>query len=180
MIKAADTNGIFQDWEINKGNFKGRMILCLFRMASSVRGNPILRILFFWYLIFYRFFVEWFLNIEIHWNVKAGSGLRLEHGHGSVINGSTIIGNNCTLRHLTTIGNKKLPNGSYSRAPRIGNNVDIGVNVTIIGDVEVGDNVVIGAGSVVTKDISSNCIVVGNPARILKRIYDYNHTEFSI
>jgi len=41
--------------------------------------------------------------------------------------------------------------------------------VCIIGDITVGDNVVIGAGSVVTKDLPSNCVAVGNPARALER-----------
>jgi putative colanic acid biosynthesis acetyltransferase WcaB len=86
-----------------------------------------------------------------------------------VINLGVIIGDNCTLRNSTTIGNKKLADGTLSRAPRIGNNVDIGANVVIIGDIEIGDNVVIGAGSVVTKSIPANSVVVGNPARILEK-----------
>ena len=54
------------------------------------------------------------------------------------------------------------------KAPIIGNNVDIGANVSIIGPVEIGDNVIIGAGSVVVKNISSNKIAVGNPAKEVK------------
>ena len=52
----------------------------------------------------------------------------------------------------------------------IGNNVWIGGNVTVLPGVSIGDNVVIGAGSVVTKDISSNVIAVGNPCRVIKEI----------
>jgi putative colanic acid biosynthesis acetyltransferase WcaB len=71
------------------------------------------------------------------------------------------------LRHSTTIGN--LDNGTgQNSCPSIGNNVDIGSNVCIIGKVEIGDNVIIGAGSVVVKNIPSNCVVVGNPAKIIK------------
>ena len=54
------------------------------------------------------------------------------------------------------------------KAPIIGNNVDIGANVSIIGPVNIGDNVIIGAGSVVVKNISSNKIAVGNPAKEVK------------
>ncbi len=77
------------------------------------------------------------------------------------------IGKNCTIRQLTTFGNlgKKNPQAR----PYIGDNVDVGVNVTIIGDVKVGNNVSIGAGAVITKDIPDNCNVVGNPAYIVRR-----------
>jgi putative colanic acid biosynthesis acetyltransferase WcaB len=161
--------GIFQDWNANKGNVKAQFILAMFRAATLVRSNKILIILFFLYLIFYRFFVEWVLNIELPWSLKAGSGLRLEHGHALVINGESRLGKNVILRHSTTIGNKRLQNSTYSDCPRIGDNVDIGVHVCIIGPIEIGDNVTIGAGSIVTKNIPSNCVVVGNPARIIKQ-----------
>lgn len=52
----------------------------------------------------------------------------------------------------------------------IGNNVWIGGSVTILPGVTIGDNVTIGAGSVVAKDIPSNCIVVGNPAKLIKQL----------
>lgn len=53
---------------------------------------------------------------------------------------------------------------------KVGNNVWIGGNVTVLLGVSIGDNVVIGTGSVVTKDIPSNVIVVGNPCRVIKEI----------
>lgn len=121
-------------------------------------------ILFFIYLIFYRFFVEWVLGIEIPWSVKIGAALKLYHGQGTVINPGTVIGNNCTIRQNTTIGNKN--NGA---SPVIGNYVDIGANACIIGEIEIGNNVVIGAGSVVVKNVPANCVVAGNPARLIKQ-----------
>lgn len=42
--------------------------------------------------------------------------------------------------------------------------------MTIIGDITIGDNVIVGAGSVVTKDVPSNCIVAGNPAKVIKTL----------
>lgn len=169
MNKVNIQYGVFQDWEANKGNIKAQLILMLFRAATLVRSNKLLIVMLFWYLIFYRFFVEWVLNVELPWSLKAGRGLKLEHGHALVVNGESLLGENVHLRHSTTIGNKKLKDGTYSTCPRIGNNVDIGVQVCIIGDIEIGDNVVIGAGSIVTKSIPPNCVVVGNPARIIKQ-----------
>ncbi len=49
--------------------------------------------------------------------------------------------------------------------PIIGNNVTLGAAVTIIGEVKIGDDVMVGAGTVVVKDIPDNCIVAGNPAK---------------
>ena len=68
-------------------------------------------------------------------------------------------------RQCTTIGNKR--DGRNDLIPTIGDNVVMGANVCIIGDVVIGDNVIIGAGSVVVNDVPSNCVVVGNPARII-------------
>lgn len=68
--------------------------------------------------------------------------------------------------HLTTIGNAL--HGRNDLVPTIGNNVSLGANVTIIGDICIGNNVIIGAGSVVVKDVPDNCVIAGNPAKIIK------------
>jgi len=133
-----------------------------------------LKVVFILYLLAYRYWVDWVWGIELPRKLTVGKGLTLYHGHALVINQGVVIGKNCVLRNSTTIGHKKLADGSFSKCPRIGNNVDIGANVCIIGDIEVGDNVVIGAGAVVTKNIPSDCIVVGNPARILEKIEQAN------
>lgn len=69
---------------------------------------------------------------------------------------------------MTTIGNGK--HGRNDLIPTIGNNVSIGANANIIGDIAIGDNVIIGAGSVVVKDVPDNCVVVGNPAKVIKTV----------
>lgn len=55
------------------------------------------------------------------------------------------------------------------KRPVIGKNVRVATGAIVIGDVRIGDNVVIGAGAVVVKDVPDNCVVVGNPARIVKK-----------
>lgn len=160
---------LFQDWSANRQNFKAQLVLFMFRLVMVFNRYTITKIIFFPYFMLYRFFVEWHLGIELPRKLTIGKGLSLYHGQALVVNKGTIIGENCVLRNGTTIGHKKLADGSFSASPRIGNNVDIGANVCIIGGVTIGDNVIIGAGSVVTKDVPADCVVVGNPARVLEK-----------
>jgi putative colanic acid biosynthesis acetyltransferase WcaB len=160
---------LFQDWQSNRRNFKGQLVLFMFRLASLINRSMVAKVIFFPYLLLYRYAVEWVWGIELPRKTVIGKGLSLYHGQALVINQGVVIGNYCTLRNSTTIGHKKQADGSFSRCPRIGNNVDIGANVVIIGDIEIGDNVIIGAGAVVIKSIPANSIAVGNPARVLEK-----------
>ncbi|MES2808431.1 MAG: serine acetyltransferase [Bacteroidota bacterium] len=165
-------NYLFQDRAANRRNFKGQLVLFMFRLVSLINRSMIAKVIFFPYLLLYRYLVEWVWGIEIPRKTTIGKGLSLFHGQALVVNQGVIIGDNCTLRNSVTIGHKKLADGSFSRCPRIGDNVDIGANVVIIGDIEIGNNVIIGAGAVVTKSMPANCVVVGNPARVLDKKED--------
>ena len=145
---------------------KSRLILVLFRIASQAKGLP--RVVAFFPRAFYQIAVEYFLGVEIPWDTRIGPGLQLHHGTGLVVNHSTRIGSNCTLRHCTTIGNKQRADGTFTDSPVIGNDVDIGSNSVILGAITIGDGAVIGAGSVVVKDVPAGCVVAGNPARIIR------------
>jgi putative colanic acid biosynthesis acetyltransferase WcaB len=163
-------NSLLQDRDANQDtSSKSRLILLLFRSTQIIQNLPIL---FFPLKIasrkLYTIIAEWILGVELPCETQIGTNLKLLHGIGLVVNGNTIIGKNCILRHCTTIGNKQLGDGSYSTSPVIGNNVDIGSNVVIIGAINIGDNAIIGAGSVVVKDVPANAIVAGNPAKIIR------------
>lgn len=89
----------------------------------------------------------------------------LNHPYATIINARK-IGHHFTICQCTTIGNKQ--HGQNNLIPEIGDNVSIGANVNIIGNIKIGNNVIIGAGSTVVKDVPDNCVVVGNPARVIK------------
>lgn len=158
---------IFQDWNANQKNIKGQLILIFFRVAHIATINKLLFFIMIPYLIFYRFFIEWVLCVELPYKVEIGKNFKLYHGQALVINPGVVIGDNCIIRHVTTIGNRINADGTTSKCPLIGNNVDIGANVCVIGPITIGDNVKIGAGTVITKDVPTNSTVVGNPARII-------------
>lgn len=151
-----------QDFELNKGS-KARIVLMWFRLSQLIVKNKFSLVVFFPLLLLYRIIVEWFMGTELNWKLKVGK-LRLYHGQGLIVHPGVIIGDGCTLRCNTVIGNR----GDGGGVPIIGNNVNIGANVVIIGDIDIGSNVTIGAGSVVTKSVPSNSVVVGNPARVTK------------
>ena len=98
-----------------------------------------------------------------------GGGCYPAHPFATVLNARK-IGDNFSFRNSTTIGNKSDFIKDSPDTPIIGNNVTLGANVVIIGGITIGNNVVVGAGSVVVKSVPDNCIVAGNPARIIRYI----------
>jgi serine O-acetyltransferase len=110
-------------------------------------------------------------GLDLPSTLDAGHGLLLVHGWGIVVNQQAKIGSNVTLFNGVVIGQKDTITaaGRHSKYPVIGNDVWVGPHAIIIGGVVVGDGAVIGPGSVVTKDVPARCIVVGNPARVLRR-----------
>lgn len=166
----AGVYNIFQDWGANRGNPKGRLVMLLFRTAHLLRRSPVTFVLFIWYFVLYRVVVEWFLCIELPWKTRIGPGFRIDHGQALVVNDGTVFGRDCTVRNSTTIGNKRLKDGTFSTPPRIGDRVDIGANAVIIGPVKIGDDAAIGAGAVVVRDVPPAHVAVGNPARVIPRV----------
>jgi len=111
--------------------------------------------------------------VEIQKNTKIGDNTRIQ-SH-SFICEKVEIGNNCFIGHGVMFTNDDLKKGKISRKPsnfkktKIGNNVVIGSNVTLL-PVSVISGTVIGAGSIVTKSIKKKGIYAGNPAKFLRKI----------
>lgn len=113
------------------------------------------------------YYIQFLLfNSSVSYKCKIGKGTKCGYGGiGVVIHKRAEIGENCIIGQSVTIGGKS----KEYNVPKIGNNVYISAGVRIIGNVIVGNDVVIGTNSVVTKDIPSNCTAAGIPAKILKR-----------
>ena len=114
-------------------------------------------------------------SCDIHMSTEIDESVRFSHnGLGVVINSNAIIKKNVLILHEVTLGGnfgkKKEIEGIVTSAPVIGRNVVIGAGAKILGPVKIGDYSIIGAGSIVTKDIPQKVIVAGNPAVIIREL----------
>ena len=149
-------------------NYKGDDYF-IYKLICLLIRNKYFRCLFYYRIGNSSVFIKWLFPAEstfmISKSTKIDSDVYIAHPYATVINAKS-IGKHLSIRQCTTIGNKI--DGRNDLVPIIGDNVTIGANVVIIGDVKIGNNVTIGAGSVVVKDIPDNCIIAGNPCRIIK------------
>ena len=105
-------------------------------------------------------------GIEIHPGATIGKNFFIDHGMGVVIGETAIIGDNCLVYQGVTLGGTGKEKGK--RHPTIGNNVTLGAGAILLGDINIGDNSNVGAGSVVIKSAKENSTLVGVPARVVK------------
>ena len=132
--------------------------LLLYRLMLAFKDVPLL-----------HGFLEWQYNLaSIHSGIEflspLGGGVIMPH-FGTIKLNANSIGDSVYIFHNVTIGN------DYATGrPTIGNNVFIGAHSLVLGEITIGDNVIIGANSFVTSDVPSNCLVAGNPAKVIKSI----------
>ncbi len=110
---------------------------------------------------------RWLTGIEIHPGAKLGRRLFIDHGMGVVIGETAIVGDDVTLYQGVTLGGTGKEHGK--RHPTIEDNVVVGGGAKILGNIVVGKNCRIGAGSVVLRNVPDNSTVVGVPGHIIFR-----------
>ena len=104
-------------------------------------------------------------GIEIHPGAKIGQGVFIDHGMGVVIGETAIVGNGCLLYQGVTLGGTGKEVGK--RHPTLNANVVVGAGAKILGNITIGGNTRIGAGSVVVRNVDKDCTVVGIPGRVI-------------
>ncbi|MCD5380583.1 serine acetyltransferase [Candidatus Gracilibacteria bacterium] len=97
---------------------------------------------------------------------KIGAHFKIAHIGGIVIGRNAIIGNNCTINNNVTLGMK---NKDKSEMPKLGDNIYVSSGAKLLGDIQIGNNCIIGANSVVVNSFNKNLIIAGIPAKILKK-----------
>ncbi len=117
----------------------------------------------------YAIFKIFILNVTKVWippQVQLGEDFHIIHAEGSLsLHPDVVIGDRCGVMHNVTIGTN-MGDG----APVIGDDVFIGVNSTVLGNIKIGDRVRIGANTAVSTNIPSDSTVIGSPAKVYPRL----------
>lgn len=98
---------------------------------------------------------------------KIGPGLQISHFGTCLVHTKSVFGSNCYFSHNIAVGVSK--RGPKQGVPTVGNRVWIGANAIIMGNIKIGDDVLIAGNSFVNVDVPANSIVLGNPAKIIPR-----------
>jgi serine O-acetyltransferase len=106
-------------------------------------------------------------GIEIHPGADIGKGVFIDHGMGVVIGETAIVGDYSLIYQGVTLGGTGKESGK--RHPTLGKHVVVGAGAKVLGNIQIGDRVRIGAGSIVLRDVPSTCTVVGIPGRNICR-----------
>lgn len=117
-----------------------------------------------------RFHSQWIrfvTGVEIHPAAEIGRRLFIDHGSGVIIGETSVVGNDCTLYQGVTLGGTGKEQGK--RHPTLRDNVFVGAGAKILGNIVVGENCRVGAGSVVLQDVPDNSTIVGVPGHIVLR-----------
>lgn len=146
------------DWSRESLNYfwdPPRQLLRSIRRYQASRNGLARR----WWVLQHRF---WSIvtGAELPIDCEIGGGLSMPHPNGIVVHGQCRIGVNCLIMQQATLGT----NG-YMGAPVIGDGVDIGPGAMVLGPIRIGDGAMIGALSLVDKDVAADDIVYGIPAR---------------
>lgn len=116
-------------------------------------------------LILFRYAHKY--GLEISRDAQIGAGLYLGHPYNITIGGGAVLGEHVSLHKGCTIGREN--RGNREGIPTIGNRVYVGINATVVGNINIGNDVMICPNSFVNFDVPDHSVVIGNPATIHKK-----------
>lgn len=166
-LKRFDRKPKLSDWILhNEKWFIHQYIVALRHVEYYINTNRKGLIFLFWWIRYKR------LGFKLRYTIfpnTTGPGLIVHHVGDMVwVKSSARIGKNCTLRPGVVIGKKNHENAN-DMPVYVGDNCDFGLGVRVFGKITIGDNVRIGANSVVTHDFPDNVVIGGVPAKIISR-----------
>lgn len=123
---------------------------------------PMLCLAFLWFKI-----IEITTGISIPYSAKIGHSFYIGHFGGIIINSHAVIGNNCNISQGVTIGVSGL--GINRGVPVLGDNIYIGANAVLAGKINIGNNVLVAACSMVNRSFLDNSVLAGVPALVISQ-----------
>jgi serine O-acetyltransferase len=161
---------IREDYRTHERDWKrqGVWVMLVYRLGvwRYTIGNRFVRLPFSIAYKVLKLASEILTGIDLPCEAKLGRRFRIDHFGGIVVSGDATFGDDCVIRNGVTVG---LRHTGHRGAPTIGNRVDIGAGAKVLGAIQVGDDVAIGANAVVITDVPANSIAVGVPAKIRPR-----------
>lgn len=172
IILGSAAPGLFQKIKLCLMNY-GLHSVAIYRLGKNAtvlfnknRLMGLVPLLFYFIL---NQFIKTIHHVDIDRRAEIGPGLFIIHYYSIVI-GPAKIGSNVTIHHNLTIGQKIA--GLDRSTPVIGDNVWIGPQCVITGDIKIGTGATISAGSILSRDVPDNCLAAGNPGRVIMHNYD--------
>ncbi|MFV0479278.1 MAG: serine O-acetyltransferase EpsC [Anaerorhabdus sp.] len=159
---------------IKKTDPAAKNIVEILLLYPSIHVLAFYRVAHFFYTIHFFLlarilsqFARFLTGIEIHPGATIGKGLFIDHGMGTVIGETAVIGDRVKLFHGVTLGG--LENKTGKRHPTVNNDAIIGANAQLLGDITIGESASVGANAVVLIDVPAFSIAVGVPAVIKEK-----------
>lgn len=136
------------------------------RLFSQIIGKPVDES----FSMFPPFYTDCGKNITVGKNVFINAGCKFQDQGGIILKDGALIGHNVVLATLNHSFDPEDRATTYPSPIIIGKNVWIGANATVLPGITIGDGAIVAAGAVVTKDVPSNTVVGGVPAKIIRKI----------
>jgi serine O-acetyltransferase len=159
-----------EDWLTHERNpwRQGLWVMVVYRFGRwryRIQYRPLRMPFSFLYKVLFAL-VQILTGVDLPCETRVGHRFKIEHFGGIVVSGDAVFGDDTIIRNGVTVG---LRHTGVRGSPIFGNRVDIGAGAKILGPISIGDDVTIGANSVVITDVPSNSVAVGIPARIISR-----------